>query len=83
MGNSHNQTPSISSSVDIKLISSLNNWIEDEALQQSQKTADLDGIVAVAGMPDLHLGRGYPVGAAFFPGGKSIQHWSEMILAVV
>ncbi|WP_419534130.1 RNA ligase RtcB family protein [Endozoicomonas sp.] len=66
MGNSHNQTPSISSSVDIKLISSLNNWIEDEALQQLQKTAHLDGMVAVAGMPDLHPGRGYPVGAAFF-----------------
>ena len=39
---------------------------EGSAIQQLQRTAALDYIDAAAGMPDLHPGRGYPVGAAFF-----------------
>lgn len=66
MGTSHNQTPAASSCADVKVISSAENWMEGAALQQLQKTAELDGMVAVAGMPDLHPGRGYPIGAAFF-----------------
>ncbi len=41
-------------------------WMEDAALQQLLTTAQLQGMQRVAGMPDLHPGRGYPVGAAFF-----------------
>ncbi|WP_419811876.1 RNA ligase RtcB family protein [Bacterioplanoides sp.] len=70
MGISHNQTPAASSCADIKVISATENWMEGAALQQLQKTAELDGMVAVAGMPDLHPGRGYPIGAAFFSVGK-------------
>lgn len=41
-------------------------WIESKAIQQLQITANLPDMVSVVGMPDLHPGRGYPVGAAFF-----------------
>lgn len=41
-------------------------WMEDAAVQQLLTTSQLEGMQRVAGMPDLHPGRGYPVGAAFF-----------------
>lgn len=42
-------------------------WMEDAALQQLHTTArNLSSIRAAVGLPDLHPGRGYPVGAAFF-----------------
>ena len=42
-------------------------WIEDAAIEQLHTTArNLQGIRAAVGLPDLHPGRGYPVGAAFF-----------------
>lgn len=50
----------------ISLIASDTTWIEDKALQQLHTTAQLPGMRQVVGMPDLHPGRGYPVGAAFF-----------------
>ena len=50
----------------VSLIASDTTWIEDKALQQLQTTAQLPGMRQVVGMPDLHPGRGYPVGAAFF-----------------
>lgn len=39
---------------------------EGSAIQQFECVAALDHIHAAAAMPDLHPGRGYPVGAAFF-----------------
>ena len=39
---------------------------EGIAIQQLERVAALPGIDAAAGMPDLHAGRGYPIGAAFF-----------------
>ncbi|WDE06752.1 RNA ligase RtcB family protein [Thalassomonas viridans] len=50
----------------VSLIASEQTWIEGAAIQQLKKTAELDGMVRVAGMPDLHPGRGYPIGAAFY-----------------
>lgn len=50
----------------ITLIATPELWLEGEAIQQLQTTATLPNIKLVAGMPDLHPGRGYPVGAAFF-----------------
>jgi release factor H-coupled RctB family protein len=44
-------------------------WIEGAAIQQLIKTAQLPGMVRAVGMPDLHPGRGYPVGASFFSRG--------------
>ncbi len=54
---------------EIRLFASDKNWIEGEALKQLGKTAELDGIELAAGMPDLHPGRGNPVGAAFISKG--------------
>ncbi len=48
------------------LIASASTWIEGLAIEQLNKTAQLPDMVSVTGMPDLHPGRGYPVGAAFF-----------------
>lgn len=45
-------------------------WLEDAAFQQLKTTSQLDGMVRVVGLPDLHPGRGYPVGASFFSQGR-------------
>ncbi|MBQ5964577.1 RNA ligase RtcB family protein [Massilia sp. ZL223] len=45
-------------------------WIEGAAIQQLSKTLELPGMVRAVGMPDLHPGRGYPIGAAFFTAGR-------------
>ncbi|GLR11632.1 RtcB family protein [Chitinimonas prasina] len=50
----------------VTLIAAEDTWIEGDAIQQLHNTAKLPGMSLVAGMPDLHPGRGYPVGAAFF-----------------
>ena len=54
----------------VSLIASKDTWIEDLAVQQLVKTSELANMQQVAGMPDLHPGRGYPVGAAFFTSNK-------------
>ena len=54
----------------VSLIASGDTWIEGLAIQQLAKTSELDGMQQVAGMPDLHPGRGYPIGAAFFTTNK-------------
>lgn len=40
-------------------------WVEDLAIQQLNKTLELPNLKAAVGMPDLHPGKGYPIGAAF------------------
>ncbi|HPT50812.1 MAG TPA: RNA ligase RtcB family protein [Accumulibacter sp.] len=52
------------------LIASAQTWIEGHAIQQLQISARLEGMRLVVGMPDLHPGRVYPVGAAFFSVGR-------------
>ncbi|HCZ8412115.1 TPA: RNA ligase RtcB family protein [Proteus mirabilis] len=47
-------------------IASDKTWIESKAIQQLVTTAQLPEMAYVTGMPDLHPGRGYPIGAAFF-----------------
>lgn len=50
----------------ISLVAAADTWIEGNAIQQLQTTAKLPAMVKVVGMPDLHPGRGYPIGAVFF-----------------
>jgi release factor H-coupled RctB family protein len=50
----------------VNLIASNDTWIEGLAIDQLIKTSQLKNMQQVAGMPDLHPGRGYPIGAAFF-----------------
>lgn len=47
------------------LIASKNTWIDGMAIEQLQITADLPNMIKVVGMPDLHPGQGYPIGAAY------------------
>ena len=49
----------------LSIIASERLWLEGAAIQQAQTTAGLPGMRRVVGLPDLHPGRGYPVGAAF------------------
>jgi release factor H-coupled RctB family protein len=51
------------------LIASPGSWIEGEALRQLERVATLPGMVRVAGFPDLHPGKGGPVGAAMLSEG--------------
>lgn len=48
----------------VQIISSEKSWFESEALRQLHKTAELVGMKAAIGLPDLHPGKGSPVGAA-------------------
>jgi len=54
----------------ISLIASKETWIEGLAIQQLITTSALADMHQVAGMPDLHPGRGYPIGAAFYTRNK-------------
>src|SRR5260221_1544507 len=58
----HYSTPPVSS---VRLIASPNSWIQGEAVRQLYATANLEGMQLVVGFPDLHPGRGTPVGVAF------------------
>ncbi|SCL71275.1 release factor H-coupled RctB family protein [Micromonospora citrea] len=53
-----------SSPATVSVFASANSWIESDALVQCQRVAALDGMVHVAAMPDLHPGKGAPIGAA-------------------
>ena len=54
---------------EIRIIASQKSWLEGEATRQLENTAKLPGMVAAIGMPDLHPGRGHPVGAVFLSEG--------------
>ena len=58
----------------VRLFTSAGTWIEDEALRQLYATANLEGMRLVAGFPDLHPGKGSPVGAAFVTDGIIYPH---------
>lgn len=49
----------------VSVIASKKNWLESSAIEQLAKTAELPGMRYSIGMPDLHPGRGQPIGAAF------------------
>ncbi|MEU4215800.1 RNA ligase RtcB family protein [Actinoplanes sp. NPDC026623] len=40
------------------------SWIESDAVAQCEQVAAFDGMIHVAAMPDLHPGKGAPIGAA-------------------
>jgi release factor H-coupled RctB family protein len=53
----------------VRVVASASTWIEGEALRQLDATAQMDGMRLAVGMPDLHPGKGSPVGAAFLSEG--------------
>ena len=52
------------------LIADANVWMESEAVEQLARTASLPGCTRAVGMPDLHPGRGIPIGATFLFEGR-------------
>src|SRR5215471_2895894 len=49
----------------VRLFASGKSWIEGEALRQLYAAAKLEGMRLAVGFPDLHPGKGSPVGVAF------------------
>lgn len=58
----------------IKVVASPGAWIEGEAVAQLEGVAKLPGMRAAIGMPDLHPGKGSPIGAAFVCEGCLYPH---------
>jgi release factor H-coupled RctB family protein len=58
----------------VRIVASPKTWIEGEAVQQLERTATLPGMIAAVGMPDLHPGKGSPIGAAFVSEGRIYPH---------
>lgn len=58
----------------VRVVASARTWIEGEAVQQLEGTARLPGMRAAIGMPDLHPGKGSPIGAAFVCAGRVYPH---------
>lgn len=48
----------------VTVFASDGSWIESDAVDQCHQVAALEGVSHVAGMPDLHPGKGAPIGAA-------------------
>lgn len=48
----------------VTVFASAGSWIESNAVEQCHQVAALDGMLHIAGMPDLHAGKGAPIGAA-------------------
>ena len=49
--------------INVKLITSGKNWMEHTAIQQLNALSELEGVVEIVGLPDLHAGK-MPVGVA-------------------
>jgi release factor H-coupled RctB family protein len=48
----------------VTVFASPTSWIESAAVDQCHQVAALDGMIHIAAMPDLHPGKGAPIGAA-------------------
>ncbi|MCB2102071.1 MAG: RNA ligase RtcB family protein [Rhodobacterales bacterium] len=53
----------------VRVIATPKTWIESEAVAQLERTAALPGMRLAVGLPDLHAGKGHPIGAAFLSQG--------------
>ncbi len=58
----------------LRIIASDKNWIESDAITQLEKTFQLPGMHHAVGMPDLHPGKGAPIGAVFASRGIFYPH---------
>ena len=53
-----------STAATVTVFASATSWIESDAVAQCHQVAALPGMLHVAAMPDLHPGKGAPIGAA-------------------
>jgi release factor H-coupled RctB family protein len=56
------------------VVASAASWIEGEAERQLRATAALPGVRWAIGLPDLHPGKGHPIGAAVLADGVVYPH---------
>lgn len=49
----------------VKVICSRKTGVEGEAINQLEFASKLEGMISAYGMPDIHPGKGYPIGASF------------------
>jgi release factor H-coupled RctB family protein len=70
----HQLTMNTLTETPVRLFASAQSWIEGEAVRQLYATAKLDGMRRAVGFPDLHPGKGSPVGAAFVTEGVIYPH---------
>lgn len=68
------ETMNTQTETSVRLFASAQSWIEGEAVRQLYATAKLDGMRRAVGFPDLHPGKGSPVGAAFVTEGVIYPH---------
>ena len=59
----------------VRLIASPGAWMEGEALRQFYACASRAGVRLAVGFPDLHPGKGVPVGAAFVTEDGKKRRW--------
>jgi release factor H-coupled RctB family protein len=57
-----------------RIVASPSSWIEGEAARQLRDTAALPGVRWAVGLPDLHPGKGCPIGAAVLADGVVYPH---------
>jgi release factor H-coupled RctB family protein len=58
----------------VSVIASPATWIEGEAVRQLEQTAELPGVRQAIGLPDLHPGKGAPIGAAYVIDSRIYPH---------
>jgi release factor H-coupled RctB family protein len=58
----------------VHVVATAETWIEGEAVRQLEATARLPGMRLCVGMPDLHPGKGHPIGAAMVTSGVVYPH---------
>ncbi|RKG73784.1 RNA ligase RtcB family protein [Corallococcus terminator] len=58
-------SPAVAPAATVRIIASPQSWVEGEAVRQLEAVARLPGMRLAVGLPDLHPGKGAPVGAAF------------------
>jgi release factor H-coupled RctB family protein len=49
----------------VRVVAGARSWIEGEAVEQLEKVGARFGMKLAVGLPDLHPGRGHPIGAVF------------------
>jgi release factor H-coupled RctB family protein len=57
-----------------RIVASSSSWIEGEAERQLRATAAMPGVRWAVGLPDLHPGKGHPIGAAVLADGVVFPH---------
>jgi release factor H-coupled RctB family protein len=58
----------------LTVFSAPDTWIESAAIEQLKAVASLPGMSRAVGLPDLHPGKGAPIGAAFAVSGLLYPH---------